>query len=116
MNYFYFAGSHLQRTGETIAPSFLSSAKALSTSLRSMPVISAILPAFTGAPNSRMAFNTFSFIMIGNWLLFELFDDVVQHAKEVRDGFRSYALADDGVADCLRDIGQLLLKVMPLFR
>lgn len=31
----YLAGSHLQRTGDTMAPSFLSSAKALSTSLRS---------------------------------------------------------------------------------
>ena len=64
----YFAGSHLQRTGDTIAPSFFSSAKALSTSLRSMPVISAILPALTGSPNSRMACKTFSFI-IGDWCL-----------------------------------------------
>ena len=31
------AGSHLQRTGDTMAPSFFSSAKALSTSLRSAP-------------------------------------------------------------------------------
>ena len=30
----------------------------------SRPVISAILPAFTGAPNSRMAFNTCSFISL----------------------------------------------------
>ena len=53
-----YAGCHLQRTGETIAPSFLRSAKALSTTLRSRPVSSAILPAFTGAPTSRIAFNT----------------------------------------------------------
>ena len=58
------AGCHLQRTGDTMAPSFFNSAKALSTSLRSIPVISAILPAFTGAPNSRMACNTFSFIIL----------------------------------------------------
>ena len=38
-----------------MAPSFFNSAKALSTSLRSIPVISAILPALTGAPNSRIA-------------------------------------------------------------
>ena len=60
----YWAGAHLQRTGDTIAPSFFNSAKALSTSLRSIPVISAILPALTGAPNSRMACNTFSFIIL----------------------------------------------------
>ena len=58
----HFAGSHLHRTGDTIVPSFFNSAKALSTSLRSIPVISAILPALTGAPNSRMACNTFSFM------------------------------------------------------
>jgi len=58
------AGCHLQRTGDTMAPSFFNSAKALSTSLRSIPVISAILPALTGAPNSRMACNTFSFIIL----------------------------------------------------
>ena len=34
---FYSAGCHLQRTGDTMAPSFLSWAKALSTSLRSRP-------------------------------------------------------------------------------
>ena len=60
----HWAGAHLQRTGDTIAPSFFNSAKAVSTSLRSMPVISEILPALTGAPNSRMACNTFSFIVV----------------------------------------------------
>ena len=104
----------MQRTGETMAPSFLSSAKALSTSLRSIPVISAILPAFTGAPNSRIACNTFSFIIIDVWLLFKLFDDIIQHAEEAWNGFRSYTFADDGVADGLGDIGQFLLKVTPL--
>ena len=62
MKTYFWTGSHLQRTGETMAPSFLRSAKALSTSLRSRPVISAILPAFTGAPNSRMALSTCSFM------------------------------------------------------
>ena len=57
----YSAGAHLQRTGETIAPSSLSSFIALSTSLRSRPLSSAILPAFRGCPASFIVANTFSF-------------------------------------------------------
>lgn len=53
-----FAGAHLQRTGETIAPSFLSSAKALSTSLRSAPRAAVTSPAETGLPAARMAAKT----------------------------------------------------------
>ena len=60
----YLAGSHLQRTGETMAPSFFRASKALSTTLRSRPVISATLPALTGSPISRMAFSTCSFASI----------------------------------------------------
>ena len=62
-NYFT-AGSHLQRTGETIAPSFFSSANALSTSLRSAPRALVTSPAETGLPASRMACNTCSFISL----------------------------------------------------
>ena len=43
---FYSAGCHLQRTGDTMAPSFLSWAKALSTSLRSSPERVANIPVF----------------------------------------------------------------------
>ena len=42
----YSAGCHLQRTGDTMAPSFLSWAKALSTSLRSSPERVANIPVF----------------------------------------------------------------------
>ena len=45
---FFYATVHLQRTGETIAPSFLRSAKALSTSLRSAFKDLATSPADTG--------------------------------------------------------------------
>jgi hypothetical protein len=45
-----------------------------------------------------------------------MLNDIVQHTEEARDGFRSCAFADDGIADSLRDIGQLLLKVAPLLR
>ena len=62
-NYFT-AGSHLQRTGETIAPSFFNSAKALSTSLRSAPRAFVTSPAETGLPASRMACNTCSFMLL----------------------------------------------------
>ena len=112
----YFAGSHLQRTGDTMAPSFFNSAKALSTSLRSAPNALVTSPAETGLPTSRIACNTFSFIIIDVWLLFKLFDDIIQHAEEAWNGFRSYTFADDGVADGLGDIGQFLLKVTPLLR
>ena len=44
---FVYAGCHLHRTGETIAPSFFSSAKALSTSLRSAPRALVTSPAET---------------------------------------------------------------------
>ena len=57
------AGVHLQRTGETMAPSFFNSAKALSTSLRSAPSVLVTSPAETGLPAWRIACNTFSFIM-----------------------------------------------------
>ena len=58
----YSAGAHLQRTGDTMAPSFFNSAKALSTSFRSAPNALVTSPADTGFPASRMAFNTCSFI------------------------------------------------------
>ena len=63
----YF-GSHLQRTGETMAPSFFNSAKALSTSLRSAPNAFVMSPAETGLPASRMAFKTWSFIIMGGYI------------------------------------------------
>ena len=44
----YSAGAHLQRTGEMIAPSAFSCFMAASTSLRSRPLSSAILPALRG--------------------------------------------------------------------
>ena len=44
----YSAGAHLQRTGETIAPSAFSCFMAESTSLRSRPLSYAILPALRG--------------------------------------------------------------------
>ena len=46
--------------------------------------------------------------------MFKLFDDIIQHAEEAWNGFRSYTFADDGVADGLGDIGQFLLKVLML--
>ena len=46
--YHHSAGAHLQRTGETIAPSAFSCFMAASTSLRSRPLSSAILPALRG--------------------------------------------------------------------
>jgi hypothetical protein len=61
---YFAAGSHLQRTGETMAPSFFSSANALSTSLRSAPSALVTSPAETGLPASRMACNTCSFIAL----------------------------------------------------
>ena len=63
-SFFYSAGAHLQRTGDTIAPSALSCFIALSTSLRSRPLSSAILPAFRGWPASFIVANTFSFVSI----------------------------------------------------
>lgn len=60
----YFAGSHLQRTGDTIAPSFLSSAKALSTSFLSIPEAVATSPAETGFPASVIVLMTISFVVI----------------------------------------------------
>lgn len=60
----YSAGAHLQRTGETIAPSSFNCFMALSTSLRSSPLSSAILPAFNGSPASFIVANTFSFASI----------------------------------------------------
>ena len=61
---FLYATVHLQRTGETMAPSFLRSAKALSTSLRSAFKDLATSPAETGLPAARIAFNTCSFINV----------------------------------------------------
>ena len=91
-DWIYQAGVHLQRTGETMAPSFLRAAMALSTTLRSSPVSSAILPALTGSPALRMASNTIFFSSIiyfinlirsrpplSNRLLYELF----QHTLSV---------------------------------
>ena len=57
-------GPALQRTGETIAPSSFNCFMALSTSLRSRPLSSAILPAFNGVPASFIVANTFSFVSI----------------------------------------------------
>ena len=54
----------MQRTGETIAPSSFSCFIALSTSLRSSPLSSAILPAFRGVPASFIVANTCSFTSI----------------------------------------------------
>ena len=61
---YFSAGAHLQRTGETIAPSSFSCFIALSTSLRSSPLSSAILPAFRGVPASFIVANTCSFTSI----------------------------------------------------
>jgi subfamily B ATP-binding cassette protein MsbA len=58
------ASQSMQRTGEMIAPSSLSSFIALSTSLRSKPLSSAILPAFIGSPASTIVANTLSFAFI----------------------------------------------------
>lgn len=55
------AGVHLQRMGDTIAPSFFRAANALSTTLRSSPVSSATLPALTGSPALRIASSTMFF-------------------------------------------------------
>ena len=60
----YSAGAHLKRTGETIAPSAFSCFMAASTSLRSRPLSSAILPALRGCPASFIVANTFSFASI----------------------------------------------------
>ena len=60
----YSAGCHLQRTGDTIAPSFLSWAKALSTSLRSSPERVATSPADTGLPALRIVSRTFAVVSI----------------------------------------------------
>lgn len=54
----------MQRTGDTIAPSAFNSFIALSTSLRSKPESSAILPAFNGSPACFIVANTFSFASI----------------------------------------------------
>lgn len=47
-----------------MAPDFLSSVKALSTSLRSMPVAVATSPAETGLPASAIALSTVSVLVI----------------------------------------------------
>ena len=60
----YSAGCHLQRTGDTMAPSFLSWAKALSTSLRSSPERVATSPADTGLPALRIVSITFAIVSI----------------------------------------------------
>jgi hypothetical protein len=63
----YLAGSHLHLTGEIIAHSFLSSAKDLSTTFLSSPVISATLPALMGSQAlfiaSKIIFFSFSILM-----------------------------------------------------
>ena len=60
----YSAGAHLQRTGETIAPSSFNAFMALSTSFRSKPLSSAIFPAFRGVLASFIVFNTISLAFI----------------------------------------------------
>jgi hypothetical protein len=66
--FYFFAGSHLHLTGETIAPSFFNSANTLSTIFLSSPVISTTFHAFTGSPAFFIAANTisFSFIFLEN--------------------------------------------------
>lgn len=59
-----YAGCHLQRTGETMLSSFFIASIALSTVFRSSPVSSAIFPAFSGTPASRIAFRICSFSSI----------------------------------------------------
>ena len=61
---YFCAGSHLQRTGDTIAPSALSSFIALSTSLPSRPESSAILPVLSSVPACFIVSNTVSFVAI----------------------------------------------------
>ena len=60
----YSAGCHLQRTGDTMAPSFLSWANALSTSLRSIPERVATSPADTGLPALRIVSSTLAVVSI----------------------------------------------------
>ena len=43
-----------------------------------------------------------------------MIDDIVQHPKQPRNGFRRNSFADDGVANGLGDISELLLKVASL--
>ena len=62
----YWAGVHLHLTGETIAPSFLSSANTLSTTFLSRPERVATSPAATGLPASRIVFSTNSFSILIN--------------------------------------------------
>lgn len=68
------ASVYLQRTGETIVPSFLSWANTLSTIFLSSPVSSATLEALTGSPALRMASITvfFSSMTITNKLLTQI--------------------------------------------
>ena len=67
----YSAGCHLQRTGDTMAPSFLSWANALSTSLLSIPERVATSPADTGLPALRIVSSTLAVVSI--WLCVLLF-------------------------------------------
>ena len=62
----YWAGVHLHLTGETIVPSFLSSANTLSTTFLSRPERVATSPAATGLPASRIVFSTNSFSILIN--------------------------------------------------
>ena len=63
---FYSAGCHLQRTGDTMAPSFLSWAKALSTSLRSSPERVATIPVLCrDVPERTVTFNVIGIEVFG---------------------------------------------------
>lgn len=59
-------GSHLQRIGETIASSALSSLNALSTSALSAPSVFWTSPALMGLPLFFMTLRTSSFIVISS--------------------------------------------------
>ena len=59
----------MQRTGDTMAPSFFSRVNALSTSLRSSPERVATSPADTGLPALRMVLRTFAVVSISYCLI-----------------------------------------------
>lgn len=99
---YFCAGSHLQRTGDTIAPSALSSFIALSTSLRSRPESSAILPALSGVPACFMVSNTVSFVAIIILLCLMLLISLLllSARKDINKVWNSYSLAhffDDAI-------------------
>lgn len=95
----YWAGSHLQRTGDTMAPSFFSSAKALSTSLRSAPRAFVTSPAETGFPASRMAA-----------ILRMLYAIFLLDLQSVQDR----AIAHRIVSQCIEEIFICFIRLLPL--